>query len=368
MKVLVIGGTGPTGPFVVNGLVERGHEVTILHTGRHEVESLPPENVVAHIHADPFDEGAFSASLEGLSFDVVISMYGRLRMIAAAIKGKTGRLISIGGTPIYSGFIESEQWFPQGLPVPTREDAPLVGSDDSRKLQAIRTAEDTVFTHHPTATHFRYPGIYGANQVMPLQWPIVKRALDGRRHLIVADGGLQLLTMIYAENAAHAVLLAVDQPENSLGQIYNVSDDRLFTVAQVIQIIADELNHEFDLVSLPYGLAKSAWPVLGHHASEHRVLDASKIRDQLGYRDIVDPVEGMRRTIRWQVDTLGKDSAVIDARLQDPYDYNAEDDLVRLYTQFEHDAQQVEYTSPPGWTIAYYGSRPNPAGRDIGIH
>ena len=33
MKALVVGGTGPTGPFIVNGLVERGYEVTIFTVG-----------------------------------------------------------------------------------------------------------------------------------------------------------------------------------------------------------------------------------------------------------------------------------------------------------------------------------------------
>src|SRR4051794_7774522 len=42
MRALVVGGTGPTGPYVVNGLVERGYEVAILHSGRHEVDSIPP--------------------------------------------------------------------------------------------------------------------------------------------------------------------------------------------------------------------------------------------------------------------------------------------------------------------------------------
>ena len=37
MKVLVVGGTGPTGPAIVAGLEARGHEVTICHTGSHEV-------------------------------------------------------------------------------------------------------------------------------------------------------------------------------------------------------------------------------------------------------------------------------------------------------------------------------------------
>ena len=38
---LVIGGTGPTGPFIVEGLVERGWEVTILHRGFHDVMFVP---------------------------------------------------------------------------------------------------------------------------------------------------------------------------------------------------------------------------------------------------------------------------------------------------------------------------------------
>ena len=72
MRILVIGGTGPTGPYIVNGLVERGHDVTIFHTGRHEVDSLPPESVVPHIHGDPFDLDSTSACLDGQTFDVVL--------------------------------------------------------------------------------------------------------------------------------------------------------------------------------------------------------------------------------------------------------------------------------------------------------
>jgi nucleoside-diphosphate-sugar epimerase len=67
VKVLVIGGTGPTGPYIVNGLVERGHRVTILHTGRHELDALPPSEVVPHIHADPFDHGSFTAAIHSRS-------------------------------------------------------------------------------------------------------------------------------------------------------------------------------------------------------------------------------------------------------------------------------------------------------------
>lgn len=46
-KALVIGGTGPSGPDVVHGLLNRGFDTTIFHAGTHEVP-LPGE--VRHIH------------------------------------------------------------------------------------------------------------------------------------------------------------------------------------------------------------------------------------------------------------------------------------------------------------------------------
>ena len=38
MRALVIGGTGPTGPHVIDGLLKRGYEVTIFHRGTHEID------------------------------------------------------------------------------------------------------------------------------------------------------------------------------------------------------------------------------------------------------------------------------------------------------------------------------------------
>ena len=33
MKALVIGGTGPNAPFIIQGLLEEGYEVALLHRG-----------------------------------------------------------------------------------------------------------------------------------------------------------------------------------------------------------------------------------------------------------------------------------------------------------------------------------------------
>ena len=362
MDILVIGGTGPSGPLIVNGLFERGHQVTVLHTGKHEVDTLPPRSAVPHIHADPFDESSFRTGLGERTFDAVFAMYGRLRMVTEVLVGRTPRLFSIGGVPVYPGFGNSADCVPTGMRVLSREDQAGVGDESATKIQRIWQSEQMVFERHPDATHFRYPYIYGPNQVLPREWPIVKRALDRRPWLIVADGGLTLLSHAFVENAAHAVLLAVDQIDRSAGRSYNVSDEYLFSVAQLAEVVMDELGHRMELVSLPDGAARPAFGSLHNDSAHHRVVDAGLIRAELGYRDLVDPLEGLRRTIRWQVEHLANDSAAVDQMVEDPYDYVAEDRLVELQRRFMGEAAAVAFTREPGYTSGYYGPRTNPAG------
>ena len=62
MDALVIGGTGPTGPPIVNGLLARDYRVSILHTGTQEREEIPPE--VEHMHTNRFSEASVAEALD----------------------------------------------------------------------------------------------------------------------------------------------------------------------------------------------------------------------------------------------------------------------------------------------------------------
>ena len=113
------------------------------------------------------------------------------------------------------------------------------------------------------ATHFRYPTIYGPRQLAPQEWSILRRILDGRSRLILPDGGLGIRLRGYAQNMAHALLLAVDKPEKSSGQIYNVRDERLLTARSWISFICRVMNHQFVFVEMPYSLARPAEVIAG---------------------------------------------------------------------------------------------------------
>jgi nucleoside-diphosphate-sugar epimerase len=357
---LVIGGTGPTGPYVVNGLVDRGFQVTILHTGRHEADLIGPE--VEHIHTDPFDVDRTAADLGDRTFDLAVVMYGRLRDLAQLLRGKVGHFVSIGGVGVYKGFANPDDLFPEGMPVPLGHDSELVDDREQFvKLRRIRETEEEVFLAHPEAIHLRYPQLYGPRQLLPREWPIVRRALDKRPFLIVPDGGLTVKSQAWVENAAHATLLAVDRPSAAVGKIYNVSDEELFTIRQIAEIVADELGHSWEIVSLPHEVATSARPLLTSWSSSHRVLDIRATITDLGYRDVVKPETAWRLATRWLADHPLERGGDLEGRLQDPFEYSAEDLQYSAWAECRQSLAAVTWSSPPGYSSAYVGRFANPA-------
>jgi nucleoside-diphosphate-sugar epimerase len=351
-SALVIGGTGPTGPPLALGLEQRGYEVTLLHSGRHEV---PEVAHLPHLHGDVFDRDAIAAVLGDRTFDVAVASYGRLRAIAEVLQGRVGHLLSIGGVPVYRGFFDSAIHSPTGLPVPTREDAPLATEADDGKSYRIGRTEQLLFEAHPGATHFRYPYVYGPRQLAPREWCVVRRILEGRPFIVLPDDGLSLITFGYVDNLAHAILLAVDHPEASTGQIFNCGDDEVLTLRQVVELITEELDHTWDLVSMPAELAVPARPLMMGLRTTHRVMDTAKLRQRLGYTDVVPARRAVRLAARWLAEHPPEPGGYEELALEDPFDYAAEDGLVAWWRAAVADPPDLGYDELPGYGKSYAG-------------
>jgi nucleoside-diphosphate-sugar epimerase len=357
VRVLVVGGSGPTGIPIVRGLLDAGHDVTLLNRGLHPKPELAGLPVMT---ADPYDAESFASALGDTTWDCIAAMYGRLRMIARTTQGRCGHFVSVGGVPAYRGWTDAWQFDPPGLPVPVREDADLVRDDtvDSKGYRIVRT-EEAVYDAHPGAAHFRYPYMYGPWQPVPREWSIVRRVLDGRRRLVVADDGLTLHHHGYTENVAAAVLRAIVHPELSAGTIFNVGDEEVLTVRQVVELCAAALGAELELISMPYDLAVPAHPLLAQPLPTHRVMDLSLLHHQLGHRDVVPAREAIGRTARWLAEHRPEPGGQEEMILTDPFDYDAEDALIDSWLAARASVTVPEFTSRPGYGLAYSG----PTGR-----
>ncbi|WP_370326781.1 epimerase [Euzebya sp.] len=333
---LVIGGTGPTGPPLVEGLLERGLDTTIFHTGRHEVPDGPD---VPHLHGDPYDADGIADALGDGRWDVVIATYGRVRLLAQHVAGRCEHFLAVGGTPVYDGYIDPHRRVPTGMDMPVHEDHPLVPVEDREPVTyrtgAIRRTEDTVFELGRRgafgATYLRYPTVYGPRNPHAWEWTVVRRVLDGRPWMILSDDGRGIHSRAGAANAAHAILCAVDHPEAAAQQAYNVADDELVSIRQWAELTALAAGGDLPIRSLPGELPSPGWGVIafGYQATPSCVLDTSKIREQLGYADVMSVRDGLAETVEWML--AHREEMDANPNLVDPFDYAAEDRLVAAY-------------------------------------
>ena len=335
MKILVIGGSGSTGVPVLEGLLARGHDVVMLHRGVHEPAELPE---VEHIHADPHFAETLSEAIGNRSFDVVLAMYGRVSVIAEVFAGRCGQLISIGGVPAYRGCLQPETVTPYGMALNAREDGPLSdGTEPVPKFaKLIRAAERAVLERAADGAYrgtvIRYPAIYGPRNLVPWEWSVMRRVMDGRTRMILPDNGLWIISRAAGRNAAEVVLKVVDNPDVANGQAYNAADDDQFTVRQWAEAVAGIMGGELEFVGIPSELAGSALiELLPPSARPHILVDNNKAKRELGYVQVVSAADAMVEAVAWL-------TANPVTREQYPlypakFDYAAEDRLMDAYLQ-----------------------------------
>jgi nucleoside-diphosphate-sugar epimerase len=341
----VIGGTGPTGAPIIDGLEARGYDVVMLHSGKHEVPELP-ESRLEHIHASAHFADSLVEAVGDREFDLVIATYGRLRVLPEVFAHRTPRLVTVGGT-IYE----------TPLSRPASEDSPR---DLNHKIykKIVETEEVLMDAHEQgffSLTHLRYPNLYGPRQLAPREWSVIRRLRDGRRRIPVLDGGLTLESRAFVRNAAHVVLLAVDNPDAAGGQFYSVVDEHTPSDADRLLAMAAAMGvDDVDLVSFPPSLGRPAWywgigrslrwgqdgtpPPTGH-----LLVSMDKAKEQLGYHDLVGFDDAISETVQWYLENPPAPGGEEEQQLSDAFDYDAEDQFLAAYDQFAQHCRQVRF-------------------------
>ena len=320
----------------------------MMHRGTHDSPLIPSS--VERLIGDPHFRETLAETLGTRTFDLVIATYGRIRYIAEEMAGRTPRFIAVGGPPSYRGMFAIEANYPPGMAIPTPEDAPRVETEDEFRFgYLIRRTEDAVLeTHeqgHYSATMFRYPVVYGPGQLGASVWAVMERALDGRPHVVLPDGGQAIVTRGYAVNVAQSVLLAVDQPEASSGRIYNCGDEQQFTLAQWVKVICDAMDHSMEVVGVPADVAFSTRDFLPlQSAPLHQLLDLHAIRSELGYRDVLPAVEAIPQVVRWTLDNRPTPNRTPEQRAE-ANNYAAEDAQVAIQQRAHQELAEVPHVA-----------------------
>lgn len=286
MQVLVIGGTGAIGRYVVRQLADAGHEVTVYHRGETEAD-LPAG--VRHVHdvraAIPVLH--FPPEMLAKPAEVVIHMIAMVQSDAEAavhaFSGKSRRLVVASSGDVYQAYgkfigIESGPVEPGLL----SEDSPLrtalypyrsrsfPGKEWMRDYEKIAVERAAMSAGNLPGTIVRLPKVYGIGTNADL-----RTVYQARNH------PRWRWTHGYVENVAAAIVLAATHPAAN-GRIYNVGEENTPTVEQRLKHLpASTLPGE----ETPF------------HYEHDLAYDTSGIRRELGYREPVDYAEGLRRTL-----------------------------------------------------------------------
>ena len=309
MRILVLGGTGLTGPFVVRRLCQLGHSVTVFHRGRHEADL--PEGV-ARIHGDIARP---PSSLRDLAPDVALHMWAMNEpdtlTFLDCFRGAAGRVVAISSGDVYRayGCLKRLESAPPG-PIPLTEDAPLRESRypyrgiENAPLERVDEYDKVLVEHalrrqpELSVTILRFPAVYGPNDYHRFQ-PWLQRMQSGESEIrIDREFAAWRWTHGYAEDVAEAVVLAATNGR-AAGRIYNVGDAQTPTWIERLEEWARIAGWRGRIVAVPPAELpeEQRMPLDYRH---HLAVDTSRIRAELGYAEVVPRDEGIRRTIAWE--------------------------------------------------------------------
>jgi nucleoside-diphosphate-sugar epimerase len=312
MKVLVIGGTGFIGPPLVRQVAAMGHDVAVLHRGNAKVD-LPAE----HIHADRRDLPSLKPKAD-VVVDLILSSGAQARALMDTFRGIAQRVVAASSMDVYRacGILHGSEEGPLE-PVPLTEESPMRARLQTypremlKSLQQVFGWVDDEYDKIPVeravlgdpvlpGTVLRLPMIYGPGDHLRRFYPVVKRIADGRQSILIEEGVAQWRSPRgYVENVAAALALAAVS-DRAAGRVYNVAERPAFTELEWSRKIAGATGWKGNFVVLP----KDRMPphlIMPGNTAQHWEADSTRIREELGYREIVPVAEAVRRTVEWEL-------------------------------------------------------------------
>jgi dTDP-L-rhamnose 4-epimerase len=350
MKVLVTGGAGFIGSFIVDELLKGGHEVTIydnLDPQVHGTSRKIPDYVnkeAGFIKADILDEEAFYEAVKdadvlfhqaaavgvgqsmyqvkryieqntlgaGVMLDTIVNRKNKLQKIIVAssmsIYGE-GKYICEAHGAVYPSLrsekqLKERKWKfrcpecdKELKPAPTDETKPL----NPTSIYAItkRDHEEAFLSigrayKIPTVA-LRYFNVYGPRQALSNPYTGVcaifsSRLLNGEKPVVFEDG-LQSRDFIHVKDIARANIMAMGKEEADY-QVFNVGSENPKTILEIARILTEKIKPSS-------GIEPEIKNAFREGDIRHCFADISKIRNTLGFEPSIRFEDGIDDLTEW---------------------------------------------------------------------
>ncbi len=310
MRALVTGGAGFIGSNLVDALLDRGHEVTVLDdlsTGKAENLAAARRRGIAFHKTDITDGPAVRRVFDGARPDIVFHLAAQIDVRKSIEDPRWDSSINVGGTinvleaARASGIVRLVNTSTGGAIYGDVDVIPTPETTAPRPMAAYGTSKLCAETYLGlyerlyglASVTLRYGNVYGPRQDPLGEAGVIAifcgKLLAGTRPTIFGDGR-QTRDYTFVGDIVAANLAAAEHPEAR--GLYNVGTG---TEASVLEVLAalrqaaglgdDDLQPEFRPARLGE-LQRSA-------------MDVRRARAELGFTTQVGLDDGMRRTLDW---------------------------------------------------------------------
>ncbi len=313
-RVLVIGGAGFIGGFVVEELLKEPVREVIIYDNfsRGKMENIEeslkdPRCSIYPYGGDVRETDVLDTAMEGVdyvfhlaamwllhckdyprtAFDVNVG--GTFNVLEACVKHNVKKLIYSSSASVYGDAVE----------VPMTEDHPFNNKNFYGATKISGEAMCTAFNdrYGLSVIGLRYMNVYGPGQDQHAVYsgvvPIMLNKIEAGESPTINGDGSQAYDFIYVEDVARANIAALKSDVEH--GFYNVGTEVQTTIRELCDTILELKGSDLEVTYVPYSEDDARQLV------QNRIGSAKKAREEIGFQYKYSLREGLGKLIEWRI-------------------------------------------------------------------
>ncbi|MEI8201420.1 MAG: NAD-dependent epimerase/dehydratase family protein [Bacteroidota bacterium] len=316
-KVLVIGGAGFIGGFVVSELLKEEVKEVIIYDNftrgkmSNIAESLKdPRCSVYAYGGDVRDIDILNTAMQGVDYvfhlaamwllhckdyprtAFHVNIEGTFNVLEACVNNKVKKLLYSSSASVYGDAVE----------VPMTEDHPFNNRNFYGSTKIAGEAMGTAFNdrYGLPIVGLRYMNVYGPGQDQHAAYtgviPIMLNKIDANEPPMINGDGSQAYDFIYVEDVARCNVAALKSAVTH--GYYNVGTEVQTSIRELCDTILDLKKSALQVTYIPYSEDDARQFV------QNRIGSAQKAKNELGFEYKYSLTEGLLKLIEWRNKTL----------------------------------------------------------------
>ena len=315
-KILVIGGAGFIGSFVVSELLKENVQEIIIYDNfaRGKIDylsdSLKDERCsIFPVGGDIREIDILDKAMQGMDYVIClaamwllhckdyprtafeVNISGTFNVLEACVRNKIKKLIWSSSASVYGDAVE----------LPMTENHPFNNKNFYGASKIAGEAMCTAFNdrYGLPVIGLRYMNVYGPNQDQTAAYtgvvPIMLNKIESNEPPVINGDGSQAYDFIYVEDVARCNLQAL-KSTIKFG-MYNVGTEIQTSIKTLCDTILELKKSELEVVYKPYS-ADDARALV-----QNRIGSRKKAEEELGFKYKYELREGLQKLIDWRIET-----------------------------------------------------------------